>query len=146
MGENDYMLKVEGVYSNLTVICDHAQKFAVDAGFDTRAVYAVQMAVDEACCNIIKHGYGGEGKGTIYLDFVKLDDAIKVTIRDDGKAFDPASVPMPDFYSPIEERPEGGLGLFLMQKLMDEVQFSFADGDKNEFNTLVMIKRFDSKT
>lgn len=140
------MLKVDGVYSNLTVICDFAQKFAVEAGFDPRSVYAVQMAVDEACSNIIRHGYGGEGKGKIYLDFVQLDDAIKVIIQDEGNTFDPNGVPLPDFYAPIEERPEGGLGLFLMRKLMDEVQFNFADDDKSEMNTLVMIKRFDSIT
>lgn len=138
-------LTIEGVYSNLAGIGDFTEAFARETGgFDARAIYALQMAVDEACSNIIEHGYGGEGKGEIFLAFDVIEDGIKVTIQDHGQAFDPDSVPEPDVHAPIEEREEGGLGLFLMGKLMDEVKFTFG-ASRGETNTLVMIKRFDSQ-
>ncbi|MEM7034189.1 MAG: ATP-binding protein [Chloroflexota bacterium] len=139
-------LTVDGDYSCLTVVCDFAQNFAIKAGFDSRSVYAVQMAVDEAVSNIIEHGYGGEGKGKIHLDFVQLQDSIKVTIQDEGTPFDPDAIPLPDFYAPIKDRPEGGLGLYLMRKLMDQVEFNFSSDRNQEMNTLTMIKHLNTST
>ena len=63
---------------------------------------------------------------------------VTITIHDQGRAFDPTSVPEPDLCCPLEERPLGGLGLHLMQKLMDEVRFTFSP---EEGNTIVMVKR-----
>jgi len=135
------VLTVKGVYSNLSKIGDFVERFAVQIGLDLRSIYAVQMAVDEACSNIIEHGYGGEGKGEIYLQCQQLEDGIKVIIQDRAKPFDPEAVPMPNVEAPLEERSEGGLGLFLMHRLMDEVRFEFGGGNKRDTNTLVMIKR-----
>ena len=137
-------LTVEGIYSNLMVIGELAKTWARQIGFDDRGAYAVQMAVDEACSNIIKHGYGGESKGEISLEFQPLDDGLQVTIRDQGAPFDPKSVPAPDLTAPIEKRDEGGLGLFLMHQLMDEVNFSFGSGG-GQTNILVMVKRLQTK-
>jgi len=130
-----------GVYSNLAVIGDLVEEFLKQAGFtDSRFIYAVQMAVDEACSNIIEHGYGGEGKGDIWLQLHQLANGIKVIIQDQGRPFDPQAVPSPDIHAPIEERPEGGLGLFLIDQLMDEVNFEFAGGEKADTNTLTLVK------
>ena len=137
-------LTVEGVYSNLANIGDFTESFAREAGLDARATYALQMAVDEACSNIIEHGYGGEGKGVIDLTFEVIDVGVQVIIQDQGKAFDPGSVPEPNINAPIEERDEGGLGLFLMGKLMDEVKFSFG-ASPGDTNMLTMIKRFETQ-
>ncbi|MFQ5575498.1 MAG: ATP-binding protein, partial [Anaerolineae bacterium] len=89
---------------------------------------------------IIEHAYGGENKGDIALRCQKLPNGLKVTIVDRGLPFDPAVVKAPDIQAPLEQRGEGGLGLFLMKQLMDEVNFHFGDG----INTLVMVKRQES--
>ena len=134
-------LTVEGIYSNLGKIGAFVEQFTRRIGFDSRSTYAVQMAVDEACSNIIEHGYGGEGKGEIYLQFQQLADGIKVIIQDRGAPFDPDAVPAPNVEAPLEERGEGGLGLFLMRQLMDEVIFEFAGDEGGDTNTLILIKR-----
>lgn len=130
-------LKVAGVYQNLARIGEFVTSWAQVAGLDERAVYAVEMSVDEACSNIIQYAYGGEGKGDIHLHCQKLSDGLKITIIDQGNSFDPHSVAKPNLHGSLAERSEGGLGIFLMRKLMDEVNFHF----EPKKNTLVMIKR-----
>lgn len=130
-------LKIAGLYQNLTAISEFVTNWAENCRFDERAVYAVQMAVDEACSNIIEHAYGGEGRGDITLICKKVDDGLKVTIKDQGNPFDPTIVAPPNVNASLDERDNGGLGLFLMKQLMDEVSFTF---DK-KWNTLVMVKK-----
>jgi serine/threonine-protein kinase RsbW len=107
-----------------------------DLGFDDRAVYDLQLAVDEACTNVIQHAYGGQG-GELEITIQPTDCGVQVTIRDWGAQFDPLAVPAPDVTAPLEERRLGGLGLFLMQHTMDEVAFRF---DVDDGNTLTMVK------
>jgi serine/threonine-protein kinase RsbW len=133
-------LVVEGVYKNLARIGDFVEKFALETGLDDRSIYALQMAVDEACSNIIEHAYGGEGKGKIELELVTIEVGVQITIKDWGTPFDPNEIALPNLQAPLEERQEGGLGLFLMRRLMDEVLFSFGNG-RGEANTLTLIKR-----
>ena len=61
-----------------------------------------------------------------------------VTLRDHGRRFDPASVPEPDLHSDLEDRDIGGLGLYFVRKLMDEVCFEFIPGSGN---LVTMVKR-----
>ena len=137
-------LTVKGIYSNLARIGAFINDFVRQAGFDDRFRYALEMAVDEACSNIIEHGYAGEGKGDIALTINHLQDGqagIKVTIQDQGDPFNPDDIPPPNTQAPLEERQAGGLGLFLIRQLMDEVYFDFAGGERGDTNTLVIIKR-----
>jgi serine/threonine-protein kinase RsbW len=133
-------LVVEGVYKNLARIGDFVEKFAADIGLDGRSTYALQMAVDEACSNIIEHAYGGEGKGRIEIEFLVIEEGVQVVIKDWGLPFDPDTIAAPNLLAPLEERQEGGLGLFLMRQLMDEVLFHFANV-VGEANTLTLIIR-----
>jgi serine/threonine-protein kinase RsbW len=125
-----------GRYESLASIGNFVRKIAQDAGFESFAVYSIEMAVDEACSNIIEHAYGGEGKGSILCTCSVSEDAMKVVIRDQGKPFDPSSVPPPNLSQDIDERQAHGLGLFFIRKWMDEVQF-FSEGAEN---ILTMVK------
>jgi serine/threonine-protein kinase RsbW len=95
------------------------------------------MAVDEACANIIEHAYGGEGRGDIECTCQIDGDGLLVRLCDQGRPFDPSSVPEPDINGSLEERQEGGLGLFLIRKLVDEVRFEFTPGSGN---VLTLVK------
>jgi anti-anti-sigma factor len=106
------------------------------AGLDDHAAWEVQLAADEAATNVIQHSYGNT-PGPITIQTDVIDGSFCVTIIDQGRQFDPEQVPEPDLVSPLEERKTGGLGLFLMRKLMDQVTFRFEDGR----NVLRMSKR-----
>jgi serine/threonine-protein kinase RsbW len=131
-------LTFPGRFDSLAAISEFVARAAEAADLDERAVYAVQMAVDEACSNIIEHAYGGEGRGAIECTCRVHDDGLTVVLRDYGRIFDPTSVPEPDLDASLEERTQGGLGLYFMRQLMDEVHFEFTP---NSGNVLTMVKR-----
>lgn len=127
-----------GRFASLANISKFVARAARAAGLDERAVYAVQTAVDEACSNIIEHAYGGEGRGPIECTCRIDDDGLTVTLRDYGRPFDPTGVPRPDIHASLEDRQEGGLGLYMMKQLMDEVRFG---PPCDSSNVLTMVKR-----
>ncbi len=127
-----------GRFDSLVKISKFVVRAAKSAGLGPAAVYAVEMAVDEACTNIIEHAYGGEGFGDIECTCQVDTYGLTVALRDYGHPFDPSRVPEPDINASLEERREGGLGLFLIRKLMDEVHFEFAP---DSGNVLTLIKR-----
>jgi anti-sigma regulatory factor (Ser/Thr protein kinase) len=129
-------LKVNAELKNLSVIADFISRSMSQLGIDA-GVLEVQTAVDEACTNIIKYAYAGKG-GTIAITCELRDTDFVVSIRDNGKPFDPSSVPLPDLNEDLDERKIGGLGMYLMKKLMDDVNYSF---DAKKGNMLVMRKK-----
>ena len=131
-------LKVRAKPENLTRIAAFVTDVAERWGLGPKETFDVQMAVDEACTNIIEHGYQGDQSGTIEINCQQSGDQFTVTIRDFGLSFDPREVPEPDIGAPLEERPIGGLGVFFMRQLMDSVEFRF---DEEQGNVLIMTKR-----
>ena len=127
-----------GRFESLAKIAEFVTRAAEAAGFDAREVYAVQLAVDEACSNIIQHAYGGESQGTIECTCRVVPEALVIILKDHGRSFDPDAVPEPNLEAPLEEREGGNLGLYFMHQLMDEVRF---DRTPDSFNVLTMIKR-----
>jgi serine/threonine-protein kinase RsbW len=126
-----------GQYSSLAEICEYVGSAAQAAGFDSKEVYAVKLAVDEACTNIIEHGYGGEGIGKIECSYHYDTAGITIELRDWGNEFCPGDVPEPDYDVPLEKLQPRGAGLFLMRKLMDDVRFTFND----EGGNLLVLKK-----
>jgi serine/threonine-protein kinase RsbW len=124
-------------YKNLDDMRQFAAQAAKDAGMDDTEVYAVEFAVDEACSNIIEHAYGSDRGGEIECTCTTANDCLTVILRDHGKPFNLSSVTEPDLSSGLEKRPLGGLGVYLMRQLMDEVRFE-ALGEAG--NLLTMVK------
>jgi|YNPNPStandDraft_1061719.scaffolds.fasta_scaffold16864_3 anti-sigma regulatory factor (Ser/Thr protein kinase) len=107
------------------------------AGFSEQAVYAIQMATDEACSNVIEHAYRGEsGNIEIRVDWDGLQ--LTITLQDTARhSFDMKKIAQPDVNAPLSKRKAGGLGIYLMKKLMDEVQYL----PSPQGNTLILRKR-----
>ena len=104
---------------------------AVVPGVPDEILYDIQLAVDEACTNIISHGYADLDPGSIILDLDIDTDKIVVSLTDFGHAFEPSSTPIPDVDAPIEERELGGFGLFFIQQSVDEMNYQVTeDGNK----------------
>jgi serine/threonine-protein kinase RsbW len=100
-------------------------------GVNNEILYAVQLAVDEACMNIITHGYQDLNPGSIILDLELDTDRVTVSLTDFGHSFEPGNAPTPDIHAPLEERELGGYGLFLIQQSMDEMEYQVTeDGNK----------------
>ena len=132
-------LRVPGRFENLAQIADFVAAVVRDGGWDDDQVFHVQMAVDEACSNVIEHAYGADVAGDIELICCTEDNGdLVVQIRDEGRPFDPSSVPEPTIGPDLDNLQAGGLGLYFMRKLMDQVTFHF---DRKRGNVLTMVKR-----
>jgi serine/threonine-protein kinase RsbW len=132
-----------GRYACLADIREYVGQSAKNAGFNEKDIYAVELAVDEACSNIIEHAYGGEDKGEIECtcDVQKNGDLV-VHLKDHGHPFDPVDVPDPNFTVDLEKLKPRGAGMFLMRKMMDEISYHFHIG---QGNTLTLVKRKTAK-
>ncbi len=108
------------------------------SGLKPDKIYDVQMAVDEACTNVIQHAYHGRKNGTIDITCERRGREFVVTVQDYGDAFDPKQVARPKLRAPLSQRAVGGLGIFFMYKLMDRVQFDFS---AKTGNRLTMAKK-----
>lgn len=126
-----------GTYANLAGIGQFVRGEAQQAGLDDAAVYQVEMAVDEACSNIIEHAYGGEGKGNIDCTCRCEADSLVIVLADEGKSFDPEQIKPPDLQAELEDRESHGLGLFFIREWMDQVEFKFLP---SVGNVLTLVK------
>ena len=129
--------RVRAVLENVPRAIDCVTKTARAAGFDDRAIHQIQVAVDEACANVIQHGYESDENGDMEISCCLHEQGFVIRVRDWGMSFDPDSVPEPNVDAPLEERTLGGLGIFLIKQYMDEVHFS---GDSERGNELAMVK------
>jgi serine/threonine-protein kinase RsbW len=137
MMKDRFELEIEGKLENLSVIGDFIAYSMRNFGLDDRKIFDVQMAVDEACTNIINYGYTAE-VGMITITCRRRDEDVIVVIKDTGKPFDPTSVPLPDLDANLEERKIGGLGVYFMKTLVDEVTYEFKDG--RNVLTMMVVK------
>ena len=100
-------------------------------GITDEILYDVQLAVDEACTNIISHGYADLDPGSIILDLEIAPDQLTVTLTDFGHSFEPSSTPISEADASIEERELSGFGLFFIQESVDEMDYQVTeDGNK----------------
>ena len=99
-------------------------------------VLELKLAVDEACTNIITHGYKGMDPGSIILAFRIQPDRILVQITDFGHVFEPVAAPKPDVEAALENRELGGLGLYLIYQTMDNIDYASSE----DGNTLTFTK------
>ncbi len=129
--------KFSGRFESLAGIRKFVNEAASKAGFNDKDIYAVELAVDEACSNIIEHAYGGEGNGEIICTCNDLSNALEIIIKDNGVPFDPNQIDPPDFSLALEQLKPRGAGLFLIRNMMDDVDFQFS---KANGNRLRMVK------
>ncbi len=128
-------------FDQLNAIREFVTQAAKDAGMDESNACAVEMAVDEACSNIVEHAYRGKPGGDIECTCDSTDAALTIILRDHGCPFNVSTVPNPDLSSTLEDRKVGGLGVFLIHNLMDEVRYEHM-GDAG--NVLTMVRKIKS--
>ena len=90
---------------------------------DPEVVYDLKLAVDEACTNVITHGYSGMHPGSIILALEFLPATVLVRITDFGHAFEPSQSPLPDLQANLNGQRKGGFGLYFIYQTMDQVDY-----------------------
>lgn len=129
-------LTVPGTLDSLTAIRAFVDRVATSAELERKAAYRLRLAVDEIATNIVNYGYERAGRaGDIHLQAVADDAWLTVTLEDTGIHFDPREASTPDSLSdPLEERPIGGLGIYLTVTGIDDFRYERIDGrNRNVF-------------
>jgi len=116
-----YELTIPMISDAELVAARATEEIARLVAFSERAVEQVRLAVIEACLNAIEHSHSADRR--IYLTFVCDDEKLLIIVRDFGKGFDPLEVRQPDIREKLGAMNKGGWGLYLIRRLMDEVDF-----------------------
>lgn len=122
----------------LDEIREFVGEIAREGGFTEKEIYSLQLAADEAASNIIEHAYEGISNAALDISCDMHGDTLTITMHDNGRPFDPSKVKKPDLKADLSDRQIGGLGVYLMRKLMDEVHYK---SNSRTGNLLTMIKR-----
>jgi serine/threonine-protein kinase RsbW len=104
--------------------------------FSDEEILDTQLAVEEAVTNVIVHGYAGT-TGQVVITGRTTTELIEVQIEDSSPPFNPLSIPEPDITQDIEDRKIGGLGIFLIRQVMDDISYRYEDGK----NILLLVKK-----
>ncbi len=131
-----YQKKVNASTQNLSTIRDFVSRHAREQGFTAEKVADIQLAVDEAYTNIIKHAYKNDSTKEVVINLEFDDEKMIVTLTDRGKGFDIHRYKKPNLKKQIEMKKRGGMGVYLIRKLMDDVSYHV----KNQKNILRMYK------
>lgn len=130
-------LSLPAELESLAVLRQFIVDAAVHGNCDARAIADLVLAATEAATNAILHGYRGQ-VGYLEAEVECEHDALVVRLRDRAPAFDPRQVPTPDLAAPLEERTPGGLGVYLMRALTDELVYRRTPAGENE---ITLIRR-----
>ncbi|HCZ32199.1 MAG TPA: hypothetical protein DHV93_01175 [Holophagaceae bacterium] len=125
----------------LNLVTGLAKRASLVAGLDDAAAAKVSIAVDEAVTNVILHAYHGEGEHSVELELRFTEEALEIHILHSGQGFRSDQVVLPDPKEYIKHPRKGGLGLLLMSRFMDEVQFKADEASGR--NECCLIKKLD---
>ena len=117
-------------------MADYLEELGEEWEFSMPLVFSLNLVLEEALTNIILYGFEDQSEHQIEIDFKKSDDKLFITLIDDGIAYDPTLKADPDLSLSAEDRPIGGLGVFLIKKIMDQVVYN-----RNENKNLLILTK-----
>ncbi len=132
-----YRMVTPSESQNLELVRDFVGKLAQRAGFNDDHVNKIQVAVDEACTNVVRHAYPNQPPGPMDVEVTCNSEKFQIVISDKGKGFEPEAIQKPDMARYLNQFKRGGLGIHLIQTLMDKVTFRIRPYKKN---SVVMVK------
>jgi anti-sigma regulatory factor (Ser/Thr protein kinase) len=135
-------LRLASRLSELPQLAAEVARLGREHDLPAEVVSDLTLALEEAVSNVIRHGYGERPDGPISVAFCATGESIVVTVEDAAVGFDPLKHPEPDLTVPVDARPAGGMGVYLIKRLMDEVDYRVDDGR----NVLMLTKRIRRAT
>ena len=124
-------MTITASWAELERLNEAIQDFALQQAWSDESLYQVRLVLEELITNVIDHGAIDHHTPQVDIHFVQTGQLLIIDIADTGIQFDPLLKAPPDLAVDIDERPIGGLGVFLVRELMDEVQYQRI-GDRNQ--------------
>ena len=129
-------LNIDNQISNLEQVAAFLEELGEEWELSVSQVLSLNLVLEEALSNIILYGFEDNNQHSIEINFKMEGDQLTVSLIDDGQPYDPTLKDDPDTTLSAEERPVGGLGIFLIKKIMDNVEYE----RKSNKNFLVLTK------
>jgi len=130
MVKKEYTLELKNDLSELDRLCQHCEEIGQALGVTDKAIFKMNLALDELFTNIISYGFQDHQEHTIKINISIEGDLLDIRIEDDGVPFNPVESKTPDFQCGVEDCKIGGLGIHLIKKLIDDIQYQRV-ADKN---------------
>lgn len=139
--ERKFNLQVPSSTENLALIREFVTSVGRQATLNDVDITNLELAVDEACANVIEHAYGHDTTKAVSIRAIFDDEKLLISVIDEGRGFDPSKVQQESVEQLVHERKSGGLGIRLIRTLMDEVSYDIVPGQKNELHMTKLIKK-----
>ena len=122
------LLTLKNDLSELSRIAEEIESHGESRGWPSKWILNLNLSLDELITNIVSYGYQDTDEHEIHITLSERNGSLVVVVEDDGMAFDPfAAAPEPDLEAELEERKIGGLGVYFVKTLMDEVAYERAE-------------------
>lgn len=139
--ERKFTLQVPSSTENLALIREFVTAVGRQAQLEETDISSLELAVDEACANVIEHAYGHDITKEVVVRAKFDDESLRISVIDEGLGFEPDKAPQESVEDLIKERKSGGLGIRLIKQLMDDVSYEIVPGQKNELHMTKKIRK-----
>lgn len=131
-------LTVNAIVENIPAVTAFIDEKLEELACSPKAQCQIDVALDELLCNIARYAYApGTGDATVRFGYDEDSRMVAITFIDAGKPFNPLEKPDPDTSLPASERKIGGLGIYLVRKTMDRMEYRYENGT----NQLTIYKK-----
>ena len=138
--ERTFSIHVPSSTENLAMIREFVASVGTQAGLSPGEVAKLELAVDEACANVIEHAYGSDVTKEVSVRATLDDQILEIFVIDSGVGIDPSSIEQKELDKLVALRKSGGLGMRLIKSLMDTVEYQMIPGVKNELRMVKKLK------
>ena len=122
--------------SEVARLQDQLESLGRDHGFPSKVLHDIQLAVEEHLTNVLNYAFTDQADHKIAIRLIVDDSALRIEVEDDGRPFNPLEHPTPDLSQPLDKRPIGGLGIHMIRKSMDRLEYRRVANK----NVLAMVK------
>ena len=134
----ELLLQLSNNRSEIRNLSNRFDIFAKDNKLANKVIHDVQLALDEVVTNIVEYGYDDDDEHLIDIKFILNEQSLKIIIIDDAKPYNILDKKDPDTSLSLDEKPIGGLGIYLVKRLMTNIDYDYRDGK----NHLLLTKSF----
>lgn len=132
----EFALEFPARMEELTSVAARMREFLESHSVAADVVYFAELAFEELATNTVKYGYDPNEPGPLKVEITLHAGGILMRVIDQAQPFDPLKAEDPDTSLPVEERPIGGLGLFLVRQMADEMTYERVD----DSNVVTLVK------
>ncbi len=134
--KNRLSIVLENDLSEIKRLAHQIDDFGKVHGLSLDVLYAVNLVLDEVITNTISYGYNDRKKHAIHIQLQLIGNELRIEVEDDGRPFNPLEVPEFNPTKSLEERAIGGVGIFLVRKMMDHLEYH-----RQQNKNLLVMKR-----